>query len=696
MATRPTIITLNSGAVYDTASLNTNFLSLRNAFDLLIARAGTSGTANQWTGDQDADGHILRNVDLEVDGDLLTDVIDDIAVKYAATVAAAAAASASASASATSAGSAATSASTATTKAAEAAASALAAEVAKMEWQGAWSAGTYQLHDVVEHNGSSWIAISTTSAEPTGILSGWELVALKGTDGVDGADGADGADGIGAGDVLGPASSVDSHIVQFNGTGGKTIKDGLAFSTDAALGASDTTVASQNAIKTYVDNIALGLQVHASCRVATTAALSATYVAGVLTNNSTLAALSIDGVSLASGNRVLVKDQASQLQNGTYVVTTVGSGAVAWVLTRASDMDVSAEVSEGMFFLIEEGTVNNATAWIETGQGPFTLGTTAIVFTELRAGVVDAELNALAGLTSAAGKVPYFTGSGTAAVVDSTSYGRAILNLADQAALQTAVGGTGLPTGFIQGLQLSNGTDATNDIDITVGKARNLADTADMVLAGAITKQLDANWAVGSAAGGRDTGSIANGMWAVWLIKRTDTSVVDVLFSTSFTAPTMPTNYDQKRLIGAIKRENGYICPFVQSGDSFEYFPTTLADHYDRNSTNSDAINSWITVAVSAPPYCPALIYHYSSGSTDCDSTVYGSSEMRPTGKTGLTSGYLQAGTTNFLSQGGRWVKTNGSHQIDFRTANGGANHWNTVLFLYGFIMTTRSDPSIS
>lgn len=126
------------------------------------------------------------------------------------------------------------------------------------------------------------------------------------------------------------------------------------------------------------------------------------------------------------------------------------------------------------------------------------------------------------------------------------------------------------PPGHLHGLTLSNnGTDPTNDIDIAVGSARDVDDTDDMILASALTKRLDAAWAVGTNQGGLDTGSIANTTYFVWLIKRDDTRVVDVLFSTSATNPTMPSNYQRKRRIGAIVRTGGAILLFVQDGDHF-------------------------------------------------------------------------------------------------------------------------------
>lgn len=126
-----------------------------------------------------------------------------------------------------------------------------------------------------------------------------------------------------------------------------------------------------------------------------------------------------------------------------------------------------------------------------------------------------------------------------------------------------------LPTGYLHGLTLANnGSDATNDIDIAAGKCRSDDDTQDMVLAASLTKRLDAAWAVGTNQGGRDTGSIADGWWHKWLIKRTDTGVVDALYSTSPTSPTMPANYDKKRRIGSIYRTGGAIKAFKQYGDT--------------------------------------------------------------------------------------------------------------------------------
>jgi hypothetical protein len=153
-----------------------------------------------------------------------------------------------------------------------------------------------------------------------------------------------------------------------------------------------TNIATTAFVQTVVGAITAGLDSRPSCRVATTAALTATYsngssgVGATLTNSATQAAIAIDGVSLSSGDRVLVKNQATAAQNGIYTVTTVGSGSTNWVLTRATDFNTASGtgVVEGAFTVIEEGTTQFGTLWIETGEGPFTIGTTAITFTQLQ------------------------------------------------------------------------------------------------------------------------------------------------------------------------------------------------------------------------------------------------------------------------------------------------------------------------
>lgn len=148
----------------------------------------------------------------------------------------------------------------------------------------------------------------------------------------------------------------------------------------------DPTTSLQAATKQYVDSLSAGLSVRTSCLVATTGALTVTYANGAsgvgatLTNAGAMAALSIDGVSLSVGDRVLVKDQASQLQNGIYTVTTVGSGAANWVMTRATDYDTTAEVFSGTYTIINSGTVNATNMFVMTQTGAITMGTTAIVF----------------------------------------------------------------------------------------------------------------------------------------------------------------------------------------------------------------------------------------------------------------------------------------------------------------------------
>lgn len=140
--------------------------------------------------------------------------------------------------------------------------------------------------------------------------------------------------------------------------------------------------------KQYVDSVASGLVPKASCYVSTTANLNATYnngaagVGATLTNNGALAAFSSDGESPAINSRVLVAFQTNAFQNGIYTLTTVGSGAVAWVLTRATDYDTAAEVTVGSTTIVINGTSYGGTQWVQTATVA-TMGTDDIDFVQL-------------------------------------------------------------------------------------------------------------------------------------------------------------------------------------------------------------------------------------------------------------------------------------------------------------------------
>lgn len=99
-----------------------------------------------------------------------------------------------------------------------------------------------------------------------------------------------------------------------------------------------------------------------SVRVASTANIAA--LTGLLT---------IDGVVLAAGDRVLVKDQGTGADNGIYV-----AAADAWA--RATDADTGAELSAGATIPVEAGTANADTLWMLTNDGAVTIGATALVF----------------------------------------------------------------------------------------------------------------------------------------------------------------------------------------------------------------------------------------------------------------------------------------------------------------------------
>ena len=145
------------------------------------------------------------------------------------------------------------------------------------------------------------------------------------------------------------------------------------------INVSDPTNDSDAATKAYVDASVSGLDVKESVRIGTTAALdTVTYSqsAGTLTRSGNGSINSSAGlgqsVTLVANDRVLVKDQAEARQNGIYVVTTVGDGSNAFVLTRASDANVASEITGGTFTFVEEGS-NADNGYVFTHDGTPTL-----------------------------------------------------------------------------------------------------------------------------------------------------------------------------------------------------------------------------------------------------------------------------------------------------------------------------------
>lgn len=145
---------------------------------------------------------------------------------------------------------------------------------------------------------------------------------------------------------------------------------------------------------------------------------------------------------------------------------------------------------------------------------------------------------------------------------------------------------------YLSGLTLSY--SSVTVFGIAAGAANDSTNASAMVLPSAFTKTTSA-WAVGTGNGGLDTGAIGAASWYhVYLIQRPDTGLVDVLYSLSASAPTMPANYTLFRRIGSIKTAASQWVSFTQTGDQF-IWAVTLTD-VNNIATVASRVSKTLTV----------------------------------------------------------------------------------------------------
>ena len=294
-----------------------------------------------------------------------------------------------------------------------------------------------------------------------------------------------------------------------NGTGT------VAVSSKRITGLATPTADADAATKAYVDSVAEGLDIKESCVAATTAALAAvTYANGAsgvgatLTADANGALAAVDGVTLLATERVLIKDQASALQNGIYIVTTVGDAGAAFVLTRAGDMDGSpASEIPGAFTFIEEGTTQADNGFVCTTNAPVTMGTTAINWSQFSGA---GQITAGDGLAKAGDVLSVNVDDVTTAISGDAVIVKTSANLTTPN-IGVANGDSFTATGTVQGATLTDGTATITSGAIasvtTITTTGNITTGVGNVIAGNVTGAIgDFSGAVSGATLTSDSG----------------------------------------------------------------------------------------------------------------------------------------------------------------------------------------------
>jgi hypothetical protein len=441
------------------------------------------------------------------------------------------------------------------------------------------------------------------------------------------------------------------------------------------------------------------LAIKAPCAAATTANIT---LSGTKT---------IDGYAAVTGDRIVVKNQTSGVDNGIYVVDTA-------VWSRAPDFDGTADVVTGTMAYVVNGATNGNKFWQITTTGSIVPGTTSISFTAVSIAFGSPSANSITYAMIQQVAANSFLGNPTAASGNLNEIALAVSQLAGRGAsgnlaaisigaglsivgttLTNTISGS-LPTqtgnfgkvvttdgttaswsqllrSYISGLTLST-AGASSTMSIAAGIATDSTQASLMQIA-AFTKTTSA-FATGAGNGGIDTGAIANSTWYHFYLISTAVGVTDITFSTNATTPTLPGTYTLFRRIGSAKTDgSAKWIKFVQDGDDF-LWDAAVVD-IDATNPGTAVVLRTLTVPTGVKVYAQIYGGHFSGSSAPnhlFTSPDQSDQTQQISGTAALTG--MVSFASNPSGSGAQWslaphsVRTNTSAQINSKISVSGAS----------------------